>query len=201
MLLLPLFEKGFILAQKIFRGVYVNLVAAAIIVLIGFILGKLLSKLTYKILRELELRSALKESGVRTPLERSVSTAVAYLVYLIAIIMALRQLKLATVILYVIIMGVLIIFIVSFLLSLKDFVPNLKAGFSLYKHRALRRGEVITVQGITGTVTRISLTKIRLETKEGDIVYIPHVTMLASGFTRQKSPIKSRKKTQKKAKS
>ena len=190
MLLLPLFEKGIVLAQKIFRSVYVNLVAAAIIVLIGFILGKLLSKVTYKILRTIEIRSALKETGFHTPFERSVSTAAAYLVYFIAIVMALHQLQLATVILYVVITCVLLVFVVSFLLSLKDFVPNLKAGFSLYKNRALRRGDIIAVQGIIGTIAQISLTKTRLVTKNGDIVYIPHVTMFESGFTKKKSPKK-----------
>lgn len=179
------FEKIVLLAKKIFTGVYVNLVAAAIIVLIGFIIGKLASRLVYKILRELEVRSVLKQAGVTAPVERYASAAVAYLIYFIAIIMALNQLKIGTLVLSMIVGAVLIILIVSFILSVKDFMPNLMAGISLYRSGGIRKGDLIETQGVTGRIIRITLAKTKIQTKEGDVVHIPHMVMMKRGFTKK----------------
>lgn len=180
------FEKIVLLAKKIFTGVYVNLVAAAIIVLIGFIIGKLASRLVYKILRELEIRSVLKQAGVTAPVERYASAAVAYLIYFIAIIMALNQLKIGTLVLSMIVGAVLVILIVSFILSVKDFMPNLMAGISLYRSGGIRKGDLIETQGVTGRVIQITLAKTKIQTMEGDVVHIPHTAMMKRGFTKKR---------------
>ncbi len=185
MMFLPLFATVVEMAREFFRSVYVNLVAAAIIVLIGFIIGRWLSRLTDKLLRELNVRTVLKEAGIRLPLERYASKGVAYVVYFTAIIMALQQLKIASVILYIILAAMLLIMVLSFGLSIKDFVPNMTAGFSIYHDSRIRKGEYIETQGIEGTVIAISLTSIKLRTKEGDLVYIPNATLIKKGLIKK----------------
>ena len=183
--MMAFFEKIVLLTKKIFTGIYVNLVAAVIIVLIGFIIGKLAGRLVYKILRELEIRSVLKQAGVTAPVERYASAAVAFLIYFIAIIMALNQLKIGTLVLSMIVGAVLFILVVSFILSVKDFMPNLMAGISLYRGGGIRKGDVIETQGVTGRIIQITLSKTKMQTKEGDIVHIPHTAMMKQGFTKK----------------
>ncbi len=183
--MIPLFQEIIVLAKKLFQGVYLNLVAAAIIVLIGFIVGKIASKLVYKILRELEIRSVLKQARIHAPVERYVSKGVAYLIYFIAVIMALNQLKIGTLILSIIVGAVLIVLVISFILSIKDFVPNLTAGISLYRAGLIKKGDTIEAHGVAGIVRDITLTKTKVETKEGDLVYIPNAAIIKQGFVKK----------------
>ena len=185
MLMLPFFSTIIAFAQKIFRSFYINLVAAAIIILAGFIIGRLVSKLSYKLMREFEIRSVFKQAGIHAPIERYISTAAAYLIYFISIIMALNQLKIGTIILLLIVGAVLIVLIISFVLGIKDFVPNLKAGYSIYHKRLIRKGDWIETQGTEGRVTDITLTKTKIETKDNEMVYVPHVVILKQGFVKK----------------
>ena len=152
-----------------------RLIITFIIILIGFIIGRLLSKFTRKILKELELNSLFKKAtGMKLKIEQTIATSIKYLIYFITLIMALDQLGITGIVLYLLAGAVFIILIISIFLSIKDFIPNMISGLSLHKKGFIKKGDHIRVKDIEGKITYISLLETRVETKKGDIINIPN---------------------------
>lgn len=158
-----------------FEGIYLKFLVSFIILLVGFIIGKLLGKLTNRILHEVELDNILKKAtGKEIRLENLLSAFLTYLIYFITLILFLNNLNVTTTVLQMLLAGVIIIIIVSFILAVKDFIPNAFAGIYIYKRGLIKEGETIRVKGVEGKVTHITLVETKLETKEGDSVYLPN---------------------------
>ena len=171
----------------LFNGFVSKLLIALIILFIGFVIGRLLGRLINRVLHEFELNKVLKKtttSGLK--LEELISKLVTYLVYFIAIILALETLNLAPVILYIISAAILIIIILSVLLSIKDFVPNLIAGLVIQKKRSLKLGDHIKVKDLEGEIIKINLVEISIRNKHDDMIYIPSSVLLKSEFVKLK---------------
>jgi len=160
---------------KILSSVFTKLVVAVIIVLIGLVAGKLLGKLIHKLLHEIELNNLIKKSaGIKISMEEIISSFVTYFIYFIFIVMALNQLGLTTVVLHMISGAILIIIIISIMLSIKDFMPNMFAGFFIHQKRFIKEGDIIKVDNIKGKIVHVNLVETTIETKQGDIIYIPN---------------------------
>ena len=160
---------------KLLSGIFTKLVVAVIIVLIGLVAGKLLGKFIHKLLHEVELNKLIKKSaGIKVSAEEMISSFVTYFIYFIFIVMALNQLGLTTVILHMMSGAILIIIIISILLSIKDFMPNMFAGFFIHRKRFIKEGDIIQVDNTKGKVVHINLVETKIETKKGDIIYIPN---------------------------
>ncbi|MBU3942155.1 MAG: mechanosensitive ion channel family protein [Nanoarchaeota archaeon] len=160
---------------NLLSGIFTKLVVAVIIVLIGLVAGKLLGKLIHKLLHEIELNKLIKKSaGIKISAEEIISFFVTYFIYFIFIVMALNQLGLTTVVLHMISGAILIIIIISIMLSIKDFMPNMFAGFFIHQKRFIKEGDIIKVDNIKGKIMHINLVETTIETKQGDIIYIPN---------------------------
>lgn len=171
------------LNQKI-GSLFTSWISAFIILIIGLILGKLAGKFLRKILNQLKLNQILNSStGVKSTFEETFSLALEYFIYFLALIFALDQLNITTTILNII-SGALITFIlISLLIAIKDFMPNLIAGiYILNRFKKLKQGITITINGITGKIKEISLVEIKLETKDKDIVYITNSNFLKGSW-------------------
>jgi len=160
---------------KLLSGIFTKLVVAVIIVLIGLVLGKILGKFIQKALHEVELNKILrKAAGIKVSVEEIISAFITYFIYFIFIVMALNQLGLTTVVLHMISGAILIIIIISILLSIKDFMPNMFAGFFIHQKRFINEGDILKVDSTEGKVVHINLVETKIETKQGDIIYIPN---------------------------
>jgi len=160
---------------EILSSVFTKLVVAVIIVLIGLVLGKILGKFVQKALHEIELNKILKNAaGIKISIEEIISAFVTYFIYFIFIMMALNQLGITTVVLHMISGAILIIIIISILLSIKDFMPNMFAGLFIHQKRFIKEGDVLKVDNTEGRVIHINLVETKIETKKGDIIYIPN---------------------------
>ncbi len=160
---------------EILSSVFTKLVVAVIIVLIGLVLGKILGKFVQKALHEIELNKILKNAaGIKISIEEIISAFVTYFIYFIFIMMALNQLGITTVVLHMISGAILIIIIISILLSIKDFMPNVFAGLFIHQKRFIKEGDVLKVDNTEGRVIHINLVETKIETKKGDIIYIPN---------------------------
>ena len=138
---------------NLLSGIFTKLVVAVIIVLIGLVAGKLLGKLIHKLLHEIELNNLIKKSaGIKISMEEIISSFVTYFIYFIFIVMALNQLGLTTVVLHMISGAILIIIIISIMLSIKDFMPNMFAGFFIHQKRFIKEGDIIKVDNIKGKI-------------------------------------------------
>lgn len=172
---------------------YMRLIVALIILLVGFMIGKLLGKLVGRIIHEVEIDSILrKASGMNVKIESFISAVVTYFIYLVTIIMVLNQLGMTTTILQMISAAVIIIVAISIILGIKDFVPNAFAGFYIYKRNLIRVGERIRVKGLEGKVMHINLVETKLETKDGDTVYVPNSAMTQAGVMKMKTRAKKK---------
>jgi small-conductance mechanosensitive channel len=157
-----------------------KMIIAVVIVLIGFILGRILERITQKLLHELELDRIMQRTGLKISLETVLSNLVAYLVYFIAIIMALNQLGLTTAILYIIVGGVIVLIVVSTLLAIKDYIPNLIAGFFVFRRGMFKIGQRIKLNGTEGKVKKIGLVETEILTRKGDKIFIPNSLLVKS---------------------
>ena len=151
-----------------------KIIVAIIILLVGFIIGNLLGKLSKKILREFELNKIVRSATkMKIDVEGCVSRLTSNLIYFLTIIMALNQLGLTTVVLYMIAAAVIVI-MVTWLLAIKDFLPNVFAGLYISRSNFIKVGDKVRFKNMTGQVMSISLLETRLKNNDGDIVSIPN---------------------------
>lgn len=153
----------------------INLIAAVIILAVGFIVARILSKLVKKILSELETNKIAKEqAGVKFPIDDLISRIVKYAIYITSVILALNQLGLASFMLKIILITLLVILVAIIILAFRDFVPNVVAGFVIYQRNMIKKGDLIKIKNIEGRVIYIDLLEIRLMTKDKEVVHIPN---------------------------
>jgi small conductance mechanosensitive channel len=163
------------LLPKLLSGLFTKMVVAVIILLIGFVIGKILGKIVKNLLHSIEFNQIIKRAtGIRISLEEGISVFVTYFIYFLFIIMALNQLGLTTVVLHMISGAILIIIIISILLSIKDFMPNMFSGLFIHRKRFINVGDVIKVENTEGKVVHINLVETKIETNKGDIIYFPN---------------------------
>lgn len=153
---------------------WVNLVASAIIILlIGFIIGKVLGKLAQRFLHELELNRILKKAGIALSMEEFAGHAIEYFIYFIAIVVALDQLGITAFVLYIIVGLLALVIAAAFVLSIKDFIPNFIAGWRLSRKKLFVVGDTVTIGSVTGKVKEAGLLETRLQSRN-DVIHIPN---------------------------
>ena len=188
-------DKAYIFLKTIITNLGMSLVVAVIILLIGLIAGKLIGKLVKKLLHEIEVDAIIKKTTrIDVNLERMLSVSVAYFIYFITIIMVFNQLNITTTVLQMLSAAVIVLVVISILLAIKDFMPNLFAGFYIAKNRFISIGEVIRIKGLEGKIVQIILLETKLETIDGDIVYVPNSAITKTEIIKVKKAKQKRKK-------
>ncbi len=187
-------ESIFSLSNTVISGFLLRFIVAAIIILIGFVIGRMAGKVVQRVLHELELNKLIRmATSLRFTAEEFVGSSVSYIIYFFVIIMALNQLGLTTPILYILSSAVIVIIIVSFLLGLRDFIPNMFAGLSLQKKGFLKVGDNIRFRDMDGKIEYLNLVETRIMTKAGDVIAIPNSLLAKHEIVRKRRP-KTKKK-------
>ncbi len=172
------------------NSITLNLIAAIVILIVGLIIGRFISNLTRKILNELEFDRILKEQArIKLPTTELISSIIKYVIYVIAIVLALNQVGLRSFILNIILTIIIVLLIIFMVLSLKDFIPNLVAGLFLHQKRNIQPGDFLQVNNIEGEVLSITLFETRIKSKNNEIVYIPN-SLLTKNIVVKKRKIK-----------
>jgi len=172
------FVMGLRMNYVTFQVIINKVILAFIILIIGLIVGRLAGKFIEKILKELEVSKVLKKATKRDfVFEERVGNLVKYLVYFFGIVIALNQLGLTSTLLTLLAGAVLLIIILAFLLAVKDYIPNLIAGFRIYKNQMYKKGDTIEIDGVKGEVMDIKLIETKIK-KGSDMIYIPNSTIL-----------------------
>lgn len=167
---------------------FLKIVAAILIFLLGFVLGKVVGRIIYKMLKEIEINKFLKTAtGMRINADHLISNFISYAIYFLSLVAALEQIGIANIILYLLSATVILVILLSFFLSIRDFLPNLIAGIYLYSRANLKEGSYIELNGIKGELLQIDLFQVKIKTKQGDIFHIPNSVVA-------KSKIKVRKR-------
>ena len=180
-------------------------VIAFAILLIGIIAGRLVGYFLKKLLHELHINKFLTQKFNREfVLEETLSGFFSFIIYFIAIILALQKLKLIGNVVLIVSVGFLIIFIISAMLSVRDFVINVTAGMLIRRKRLIRKKEHIKVANVEGFVLKVDLLDTILRGKHDEIIRIPNSTIISTSvikFTNNKTGVKERKNKEKSKKS
>lgn len=179
-----LIESNILFLRDSLEVVLTKFVVAIIILLIGFIIGKLTGKIIQWALHEIELNNLLQKAiGIKVSLEEIASSFTSYFIYFTSLIMALSHVGLTTTVLNIVAASIIIIVIISVFLSIKDFIPNMIAGIFIHQKRIINTGDIIKVIDVSGKIIHINLVETMVETKDKDIIYIPN-SMLTKNVIR-----------------
>jgi small conductance mechanosensitive channel len=165
-------------------GLFYKFIVAIVLLLIGFILGKILGRLVYKFLHSFEINENFsKLAGITLKIEEIAETFTTYFLYFVTIVIVLQQIGLVSTILHMIAAGVIILIILSTFLGIKDFIPNAISGFFIQRKNEFKIGQRIKVKGMQGKITEINLLETKIETKSGDIIFIPNSVLSKTEVT------------------
>lgn len=162
------------------QSYFYTIIAGIVILLLGFGLGVLIKKVIFRILKEIELNHIMSKVGMRYDLEKWISSIVSYVIYLVTIVIFLDQLGIRSIVLYLVFGGILMLIILTFLVGLKDVIPNFVAWILLQRKGKVREGRKIEVREISGTVERVGFLETEIKTDNGDILYVPNSLFLKS---------------------
>src|SRR3989344_1247513 len=172
--------------EVFFSKLVVSLVAAIVILLIGLVIGRFLGNVVRRILRELELSKILKEERVKFPLEEVLSNGVKYIIYFIAVVLALNQVGLTSAIINILLGIIFVLIIIFIVLAFKDFIPNVMAAFFIHQRRDIKEGDNIKVKNIEGKIIGINLVETKIKTKSGDTIYVPNSFLTKNDVKKRK---------------
>ncbi|MDD9954215.1 MAG: mechanosensitive ion channel [Candidatus Woesearchaeota archaeon] len=168
---------------------YVNtLVVMLVILLAGFIVGRIVDRLVRKIFLRLELDNVVtKLIGFRRNYARATKTTIVNLIYIVTILLALRQIHADRIVVAFVLGLFLFIICVSVLLTGIEAIPNILAWLKLRKRISV--GDRITVAdptgNIKGTVTKLMPTDTHVQLSKGDVVFLPNNELLHTHVTKR----------------
>lgn len=156
------------------QSITINLIVSILIIFLGLIFGRFLGNLTKKILSELEADRLIKKHiSLELKAENVLGNLVKYASYIIAIIIALNQLGITGIVLIIVLFLVAIIALGIILFDLRDFSHNFMVGLFSKKRKLLKKDQEISISSVKGKIVEISITEIKVKTKNEDIITIP----------------------------
>ncbi|MFA5796850.1 MAG: mechanosensitive ion channel domain-containing protein [Candidatus Woesearchaeota archaeon] len=176
-------------AVSLINPILLNIITAIVIVLIGFIIGRIAQSLMEKLLNIVELnRQTRKRFGFKFSLEKVIATLVAYFIYLVAIVLALNTLAITTTIITTIIIIFIVVILLFLIFGLNDMFGNFFAGMYIRFKNEFHVGDYIKIKDkkIEGYIIGISLLNMRIETGKDEMVHIPHIAMMKSDIVKIK---------------
>jgi len=170
--------------ESVIRESFSRLILAAIILLVGLILGRVIGLIISNSLKKLQLNSILSEAfGIKYNIEGIVGTVASALVWVYTILLSLSFLGLSKIVSTIIGIIVLVILILSILLALRDLFPNLVMGIEIQRKELLKEGDLITVDREKAKVMETGLLEVILEKGEGERIIIPNSILLRKEIT------------------
>jgi small-conductance mechanosensitive channel len=174
-------ENKVVYLVELLKPVFSKVLVAVILLFIGLIVAKFLSKMVQWFLRTVKLNKRFRAAtGIQWRLEQFFSSITAIAMYFIVIVMALTVLGLAPLIVTILSVGIILLIFALLILSIKDFVPNYVDGFRV--RQRLHEGDKIVIDDISGRVQDMTWTDMKIIAKNGDILYIPNSLFLKKGF-------------------
>ncbi|HLD00650.1 MAG TPA: mechanosensitive ion channel domain-containing protein [Candidatus Nanoarchaeia archaeon] len=165
-------------AQIYFKSILIGVV----ILLVGFSLGVLAKKILQRILKEVELNKIISTVGINFNAETFLSSVASFIIYLVTIVLFLNHLNITSVVLYIVVGAILMLIILTFLVGLKDVIPNFIAWFHIQRQGKIKEGSKVEVREITGRVEKIGYLETEIKTEYGDVLYVPNSLFLKSKF-------------------
>lgn len=157
-----------------------KLVLAAIVLLVGVIIGRVVERALRFGLKHLGVNRGMGRIGLAFAFEETIAGIVKYAIYVVAFYLALNTLAVAGYAFAAFAGLVIVVIVVALLLGIKDFVPNYWAGLWLYRKRFYKVGDTIEINGIVGVVERFEVLETGIRTRSGDMIFLPSSMILHS---------------------
>lgn len=145
---------------------------ALIIFFVGFIVAKLAGRILKKLLAEAELNRILESAGFK-PISNSIAALVQYVIYTATLFIILQQFGLTKIVLVIVVIIAFLVVAISFLLAVRDFVPNAVAGLWLRKKLKPYIGKNIRIGNVKGQLKRVGVVSSIIKDKEE--YHVPHL--------------------------
>ena len=164
-----------------FKVVSNNVVVSFVILFFGLVIGKIIEKSLQFVFNYFEIdKQIFKFLGIKLHVKEIIPTLIAYVVYIITIVMSLTQLGISIKVISIFFLIIIILMIISVIISLFEAIPNIIYGVSMLRNSNFSVGDKITIENYSGIVKEINLTSIALEKKSGELIILP------SSFLRKK---------------
>jgi len=157
----------------------INVITVFLVILLGLIIANIFNNILRRFLRGFGLNKIIEEQlKKKIKLEEYFTSFIKYVIYLITLIIALDQLGLPTRFLKFIFIVIGLIIIIFTVLAFKDWVPNMIAGFYIYKNNKVKVGDTIKVRDIKGVIKSINLVETKIETSNKEVIFIPNSNLI-----------------------
>jgi len=158
-----------------------------VIILAGILIGRIIGRAIKRLTKEIKLDKIAKDLlNVNLPFENLISKIVSWIIYFIAVLFALDQIGLGSTTLDIVLLFVLGIITIILILSLKDFIPNMIAGFIVYSKGNIKKGVRLKVNNISGTVISVSLLETKIKAGK-ETIFIPNSILLKNSIIIRKN--------------
>ncbi|MBS3153094.1 mechanosensitive ion channel [Candidatus Woesearchaeota archaeon] len=156
------------------QSIIIDLVVAVLIIFLGLVIARFLGNLTRRILKEFETDRIIKDYSFLTlKIEDLMGNLVKYLIYLITAVIALNQIGITGIVIYILI-GLGILTAVGIVLfDVKDYMRNLVIGIFSKKRKKFRLNQEVRINCVKGRIIDLGITEIKIKTKKEDILVIP----------------------------
>jgi len=176
-------------ALSILNPLVLKIVIAILIFFMGFVVGKILQRLIIKFFQISDLDKFFKKkTGIKLAPSLILSSIVSYFVYIVAIVMALNRLEIATTIITTIVIILIIVLILFVIFGMNDVFANLTSGVMIRFRGNIKPGDYIRIKDkrIEGYVISMNTLNIRIETKKDETVFIPNMVLFKSEIVKPK---------------
>jgi small-conductance mechanosensitive channel len=155
---------------NVFGDLLTNIITAILILLIGFVAGKVIGLLLNKLFTALSIdKKVKKKNKLYTSFAKGLSGFISLCIYIVAIVLALKQLKILNLTLKIMAIIIAILILGALIFSLINFMLNLVFGLKIMTSKKFEKGDTVKIKKIEGRVERIGLSHTRLKTSSGEL--------------------------------
>lgn len=160
-----------------FSDSMVNISIASLYIFFGFVAGRFAGKFFGQIVAKMQLEELTSKLGIGNP-GAFVETLVSSIIYLIAIMFAIREIiaspLLGEILNIVLVIAIIVLCFLAVAISFKEFLPNLVIGFYLRAVKHMKPEDKIKLAGIKGVVKNVGLFETEVITNDKEIMFFPN---------------------------
>ncbi|MBR9700961.1 mechanosensitive ion channel family protein [Candidatus Woesearchaeota archaeon] len=179
-------EETFLLVQDDLN----TFVIALVILLLGFIVGRITDRALHKLLLRTEFDDrCFRIFGRRRRYAFSTRRTIVRVIYVLTILAALSEIGLAILAVKLFIGLLIFIVVISTIIGAIDMVPHL-LGRRTLAARKVAVGDEISLEDphgrVEGKVVGITLLELKLKRPNGDILFLPLASFVSNSFTKRR---------------
>ncbi|MEK6900763.1 MAG: mechanosensitive ion channel domain-containing protein [Nanoarchaeota archaeon] len=155
-----------------------ELAVGFVILLVGFGTGVLIKKLLLHALQEMRVNKAASTLNLFIDVEKITSSFISYGIYLATIIIFFDYFGIRSLVLWAVSGGIVALLLLTFIVGLKDVIPNFRGGLAIQKNGVIKEGKYIEIKELAGTVQHIGYLETKIKTESGDVLFVPNSLFL-----------------------